>query len=94
MSSLIREAMLPAAASVGFLVAMAIPSAQAQEVATAPEPVAVLASASSAASLGGDEPDADARVAPETMKPGPTKRGGRRCERVERIGKFVIRRCE
>jgi hypothetical protein len=42
MSSLIREVMLPAAAAVGFLVAMAKPSAQAQEVATAPEPAAVL----------------------------------------------------
>lgn len=94
MSSLIREVILPAAAAVGFLVAMAIPSAQAQEVATAPEPAAVLASASSAASLAVDESGSNARVVSEATKPDSTARAGRRCERVERIGKLAIRRCE
>ena len=94
MNSLIRDVMLPAAAAVGFLVAIAIPSAEAQDVPDAPEPVAVLASASSAASLTIDESGSDSSAATEGTKRGPKARDEQRCERVERIGKFAIRRCE
>jgi hypothetical protein len=94
MSNMIRNVMLPAAAAVGFLVAMAMPSAQAEEVPAAPEPVAVLASASSAASLTVDESDSDSSLATYRTERGPKARDEQRCERVKRIGKFTIRRCE
>lgn len=94
MRSLVREVMLPAVASVAFLFAMAMPPAEAQELAATTEPVAALASASSAASLRADESGSDARVATEGTKTSAAARSARRCERVERIGKFVIRRCE
>ena len=94
MNSLIRDVMLPAAAAVGFLVAMAMPSAEARDLPAVTEPVAVLASASSATSLTIDEHGSDSSVATDATKRGPKARDEQRCERVERIGKFAIRRCE
>ena len=97
MKSLIRDVLLPATAALAFLCAMAIPAARAQDGVAAPGKVASLAAASSASppALA-----ASARAVPESgpstvaTAAGPTVRAGPNCGRVERIGKFAIRRCE
>lgn len=94
MSSLLREVVLPAAASVGFLFAMAMPTAHGQPAAAAPGPAVVLASARPLASVPAEESGSDASVPPEATRQSTTARSEQRCVRVERIGKFTIRRWE
>lgn len=93
MRSLFREVMLPAVASVGFLFAMAMTPAEAQEVIAESAPEAMLASTRPVASIAVDESGSDAGVARQPTRRSTTARSTPRCERVERIGKFIIRRC-
>jgi hypothetical protein len=94
MRSLFREVMVPAAASVGFLVAMAMPPAEAQEVAAEPASAVMLASARPVASISVDDSGTDAGVAPEPTRANSTTRSASRPVRVKRIGKFTIQRWE
>lgn len=94
MRSLFREVMVPAAASVGFLVAMATPPAKAQEVAAETGPELTLASARPVASFSVDDSGTDAGVAPEPIRGNTTARSAPRPVRVKRIGKFTIQRWE
>jgi hypothetical protein len=94
MRSLFREVMVPAAASVGFLVAMAMPPAEAQEVAAEPASEVLLASARPVASISVDESGTDAGVAREPTRGKATARSTPRPVRVKRIGKFTIQRWE
>lgn len=94
MRSLVREVMLPAVASVAFLFATAMPPAEAQEVVAEPRSEAMLASTGPVASISVDDSGTAAGVAPEPTPRNTKARSSPRCERVVRIGKFVIRRCE
>jgi len=94
MSSFLREVMLPAAASVGFLFAMAMPPAEAQEAAAEPGSEVMVASARPVASISVDESGTDAGVAPEPTRGNTTARSAPRPVRVKRIGKFTIQRWE
>lgn len=94
MSSLLREVVLPAAASVGFLFAMAVPTAHGQEVAAEPGSEVMVAPAWPVASISVDESGTDAGVAPEPTRGNTTARSAPRPVRVKRIGKFTIQRWE
>ncbi len=94
MGSLFREVMLPAAASVGFLFALAMPPAEAQEVAAEPATEVRLASTRPVASIAVDNSGTDAGVTTEPTLRSTKARSAPRYKPVERIGKCTIRRCE
>jgi hypothetical protein len=92
MRSLISEVLLPASAAVGLLAILTIPPATADDRAPRPTATATVAAVST--------PTAPPhRIAPSSVatdRSAETSRPTieRRCERVERIGKFAITRCE
>ncbi len=92
MRSLISEVLLPAAAAVGLLAMLAIPPA------TAEERVPQAAASTTVAAVSAPSVPAHRIVpsSPATDRSAESSRPTieRRCERVERIGKFAITRCE
>ena len=92
MRTLISEVLLPASAAVGLLAMLTIPPATAENRVPQPEATASLAAASS-----GDR--SAQQATPSQDRDGPLGEPSKpaiepRCERVERIGKFAITRCQ
>ena len=94
MRTLISEVLLPASAAVGLLALLAIPPATAEDRAPQAAATTTVAAVSGTSSAG--RPTASHRRSPATDRSAETSRPTieRRCERVERIGKFAITRCE
>jgi len=92
MTSLFREVLLPSAAAVGLLLAAAVDVATAGE---APEakPVQIAAAPVSAAphQPARRQPIVEADLSRPRNKPLEVER---RCDRIQRIGKFTITRCD
>lgn len=92
MRSLISEVLLPASAAVGLLALLAIPPATAEErvpqAAASTTVAAVAPSSVPTHRIVPSSPAADRSA--ESSRPTIE----RRCERVERIGKFTITRCQ
>lgn len=92
MRTLISEVLLPASAAVGLLAMLTIPPATAEDRAPREEAAVTMAAVAtpSAPSHGiapsRSETDRSAETRRSTIEP--------RCERVKRIGKFAITRCE
>jgi hypothetical protein len=92
MRSLISEVLLPASAAVGLLAMLAIPPATAEERVPQAEVSVTMAAVSKPTApahrvaLSSSATDRSAETGRPTIE--------RRCERVERIGKFAITRCE
>jgi hypothetical protein len=92
MKTLISDVLLPASAAVGMLALLLIHPATAEDRPVQPEAAATLAAVSAPAAparqatLESDATDSSATA----RKPAIEKR----CERVERIGKFAMTRCE
>jgi len=92
MRTLISEVLLPASAAVGLLGMLAIPPATAEDRVPQPEASATMAAVSTPIApvhrIAPSKPatDRSAETSRSTIEP--------RCERVERIGKFSITRCE
>lgn len=92
MRNLISEVLLPASAAVGLLAMLAIPPATAEDRPLQEEVAATLAAAST--------PVASAyRTAPSRSETEASEQPSKaaiepRCERVKRIGKFAITRCQ
>ena len=92
MTSLFREVLLPSAAAVGLLFAAAIDVATAGD-APGVEPAQIAAVPVSAAPRqpAPTEPTADADPSRPRNKPLEVER---RCDRIQRIGKFTVTRCD
>jgi hypothetical protein len=92
MKTLISDVLLPASAAVGLLALLLIHPATAEDRQVQPEAAATLAAVSApAGSARQSAPVSDATdQSAAARKPAIEKR----CERVERIGKFAITRCE
>lgn len=92
MRSLISEVLLPASAAVGLLAMLAIPPATADE----REPQAAASTTVAAVSAPSVPAHRIVPSSPATDRSAESSRPTieRRCERVERIGKFAITRCE
>jgi hypothetical protein len=92
MRTLISEVLLPASAAVGLLALLAIPPATAEERVPQAAPsttfAAVAASSVPTHRIVPSSPATDRSA--ESSRPTIE----RRCERVERIGKFTITRCQ
>lgn len=89
MRTLISEVLLPASAAVGLLTMLTIPPATAEDRAPQLKAPATMAAVSiPIASAHGIEPSKSATD--RSDKPAIEQR----CERVERIGKFAITRCQ
>jgi hypothetical protein len=92
MRTLISEVLLPASAAIGLLALLAIHPATAEDRVPQPEATATLAATSvPLATTGRSAPSSTASARSEA--PGRTAIEPR-CERVERIGKFKITRCQ
>jgi hypothetical protein len=89
MRTLISEVLLPASAAVGLLAMLTIPPATAEDRAPQPAGTATLAAAS--VPLASAQRATPSRTATDRSdKPAIEQR----CERIERIGKFAITRCQ
>ena len=92
MKTLITELLLPASAAVGLLAMLTIPPAMAEDRAAQPKASATMAAVSTATAPAHHTApsrhaaDRSAETSRPTIEP--------RCERIERIGKFSITRCE
>jgi len=92
MRTLISEVLLPASAAVGLLAMLTIPPAMAEDRALPQEAAATMIAVSTPiASVHRTAPSRSATERAETPS-NPTIEP--RCERVERIGKFAITRCQ
>jgi len=92
MRTLISEVLLPASAAVGLLAMLTIPPATAEDRALPQEAEVTMAAVSTpSASAHRTTPSKSATARAETPSNPALER---RCERVERIGKFTITRCQ
>ena len=92
MTSLFREVLLPSAAAVGLLFAVAVDVATAGE-APGVKPVQIAAAPVLAAphQPAPTQPTAEADPSRPRNKPLEVER---RCDRIQRIGKFTVTRCD
>jgi hypothetical protein len=89
MRTLISEVLLPASAAVGLLAMLTIPPATAED--RAQQPTATATLSATAVALASTQRAAPPRTATEpSAKPAIEQR----CDRIERIGKFTITRCQ
>jgi hypothetical protein len=89
MRTLISEVLLPASAAVGLLAMLTIPPATAED--RAPQPTTTASLSVTSVALASAQQAKPSRT--------PTDRSDKpaiepRCERIERIGKFAITRCQ
>ena len=92
MRTLISKALLPASAAVGLLAMLTIHPATAEDRLPQPEATAILAAAS--APLASAYQATPSRTATDGSEEPGSSAIEPRCERVERIGKFKITRCQ
>ena len=89
MRTLISEVLLPASAAVSLLAMLTIPPATAED--RAQQPTATATLSATAVALASTQRAAPSRTATDRSdKPAIEPR----CERIERIGKFTITRCQ
>jgi hypothetical protein len=89
MRTLISEVLLPASAAIGLLAMLTIPPATAED--RGPQPTTATSLSATSVALASAQQATPSRT--------PTDRSDKpaieqRCERVERIGKFAITRCQ
>jgi hypothetical protein len=92
MRSLISEVLLPASAAVGLLALLTIPPATAEDRAAQPQASTTMAAVSTPTAAPRRMAPSRAATDRSAETSGPTIEP--RCERIERIGKFSITRCE
>ena len=92
MRTLISEVLLPASAAVGLLAMLTIQPATAEDRVPQPEAAATLAAAS--VPLASAHRSTPSRTATDRSEEPGKATIEPRCERVERIGKFAITRCQ
>ena len=92
MRTLISEVLLPASAAVGLLAMLTIQPATAEDRVLQPEATATLAAAS--VPLASAHRATPSRTMTDRLEEPGKQTIEPRCERVERIGKFAITRCQ
>jgi hypothetical protein len=92
MRTLISEVLLPASAAVGLLAMLTIPPATAQDRALPQEATVTIAAVSTP--VASAQRTASSKSATERAETPSNPTIEPRCERVERIGKFAITRCQ
>lgn len=94
MRSLIRDVMLPATGAIGLLVMLATGATEAQDQPTQNEHQAVLASATPPGASDNAPFDPGLHAVRAAATEERTTSVERRCERIDRSGKFTITRCD
>ena len=94
MKGLIRDVMFPATGAIGLLVMLATGATEAQDRPTPHEHEAVLASATLPGARDIEAIDAGVHAAAAATAGEQPTAVERRCDRINRIGKFTITRCD